>query len=100
VNGRLTFVYTTVGEAFQFGHHPIPTNPIDRAFAEKFASIAEDLLTKGKINARPREVGPDGLDGVFDGLGLLKEGKVSGEKLVYKSFQTGEQKLSFFNLDK
>ena len=88
VNDRSTLAYTTVGEAFSFGDTPIPAKPEDRAHAEKFIPIAEGLLNQGKLKVHPPKVGPNGLQGVMEGLKLLKEDKVSGEKLVYNVSET------------
>ncbi|KAJ5753986.1 uncharacterized protein N7511_008139 [Penicillium nucicola] len=88
VNDRATLAYTTLGEAFKFGSMSIPANLEDRAHAEKFAPIAESLLAQGKVKVHPPKVGPNGLVGVMDGLRLLKEDKVSGEKLVYNVSET------------
>ncbi|CDM32165.1 hypothetical protein DTO013E5_3622 [Penicillium roqueforti] len=88
VNDRYTLAYTTIGEAFSFGDTPIPAKPEDKAHAEKFIPIVEDLLAQGKIKAHPTKVGEHGLKGVIEGLKLLKEGKVSGEKLVYNVSET------------
>jgi NADPH:quinone reductase-like Zn-dependent oxidoreductase len=88
VNDRFTLAYTTVGEAFLFGDIPFPAIPENRAHAEKFIPIAESLLNQGKIKVHPPKVGPNGLQGVMEGLKLLKEDKVSGEKLVYNVSET------------
>ncbi|CAI7639260.1 unnamed protein product [Penicillium viridicatum] len=85
VNDRFTLGYTAIGEAFSFGDIPFPAKPEDKAFAEKFISIAETLLAQGKV-----KVGENGLKGVIEGLKLLKEDKVSGEKLVYNVSETPE----------
>lgn len=88
VNDRFTLGYTTLGEAFKFGDIPFPALPDHRAFAEKWISIAEVLLADKKIKVHPPKVGQDGLKGVIEGLKLLKEDKVSGEKLVYNVSET------------
>lgn len=88
VNSRVTLGYTAVGEAFKFGDIPFPAKPEDKAYAEKFVSIAESLLAQGKVKVHPPKVGKDGLKGVLEGLQLLKEDKVSGEKLVYNVSET------------
>lgn len=88
VNDRFTLAYTTVGEAFMFGDIPFPAIPENKAHAEKFIPIAESLLNQGKIKVHPPKVGPNGLQGVMEGLKLLKEDKVSGEKLVYNVSET------------
>jgi NADPH:quinone reductase-like Zn-dependent oxidoreductase len=88
VNDRFTLAYTTLGEEFLFGDIPFAAKPQDRAHAEKFIPIAEGLLNQGKIKVHRPKVGPNGLQGVLEGLKLLKEDKVSGEKLVYNVSET------------
>ncbi|KAJ6118232.1 hypothetical protein N7471_013699 [Penicillium samsonianum] len=88
VNNGFTLAYTALGEAFSFGNIPFPPKPEDRAYAEKFIAISESLLAQGKIKAHPSKVGKNGLKGVLEGLQLLKEDKVSGEKLVYNVAET------------
>lgn len=90
VNARSTLAYTTLGEAFSFGDTPIPAKPEDQAFAEKVFPIAESLLAQGKVKVHPPKVGEHGLKGVLEGLKLLREDKVSGEKLVYNVSETPE----------
>ncbi|KAL4962423.1 zinc-binding alcohol dehydrogenase family protein [Aspergillus stella-maris] len=88
VNDRWTLGYTCVGEAFDFGETHWPAKPEDKEFSEKFAVIAEKLLGEGKVKVHKPNVGKDGLKGVLEGLQLLKEDKVSGEKLVYNVADT------------
>lgn len=83
VNSRATLGYTATGEAFDFGATPIPARPQDKTAAEKFLTVAEPLLAKGKIKPHPLNVGTGGLNGVLGGLQRMREGQVSGEKLVY-----------------
>ncbi|KAL4940481.1 hypothetical protein BDV06DRAFT_196588 [Aspergillus oleicola] len=88
VNDRWTLGYTCVGEAFDFGKTHWPAKPEDKEFAEGFAVIVDKLLAEGKIKVHKPNVGEDGLKGVLEGLQLLKEDKVSGEKLVYNVADT------------
>lgn len=88
VNSRFTLGYTSMGEAFNFGDIPIPAKPEDKAFAEKWIAVAEGLLAQKKIKVHPPKVGANGLKGVLEGLELLKQDKVSGEKLVYNVSET------------
>lgn len=88
VNSRFTLGYTSVGEDFKFGDIPFPAKPEDKAYTEMFVPIAEDLLAQGKVKVHRPKVGKDGLKGVLEGLQLLKEDKVSGEKLVYNVSET------------
>ena len=77
--------YTIIGEdiSFRNGQH-IPAKQGDFDFGVKFCSIAEKLLAEGKIKAPKKEVRDGGLDAIFGGLDDLKEGRVSGTKIVYK----------------
>ncbi|KAF2193030.1 alcohol dehydrogenase class-3 [Zopfia rhizophila CBS 207.26] len=84
VTTKLTLAYSAIGEDFQFGQF-IPANPDDFGFAKSFWVTAEKLLGEGKIRAHKPSVneGGSGLCGVLTGLQFLREGKVSGKKLVY-----------------
>ncbi|KAJ5493341.1 Protein TOXD [Penicillium diatomitis] len=88
VNSRSTLGYTAMGEAFKFGNMDIPAKPEDLAHAKMFVPIAETLLAEGKVKVHPPKVGKDGLKGVIEGMKLMKEDKVSGEKLVYNVSET------------
>lgn len=88
VNDRWTLGYTAVGEYFEFGQTPFPAKPEDKEFAEKFVPIATKLLADGKVKVHKPKVSPGGLKGVLEGLELLKQDKVSGEKLVYNVADT------------
>lgn len=57
----------------------------DHSFAVGFSSIAEELFKLGKLHNHPvsRNAGGPGLDGVIEGLKILKEENVCGSKLVY-----------------
>ncbi|KAF2802229.1 enoyl reductase [Mytilinidion resinicola] len=56
----------------------------DYEFGVKFWKLSEGLLNSGKLKAHPAEVREGGLIGILQGLQDLKDGKVSGVKLVYK----------------
>ncbi|KAH8426388.1 zinc-binding alcohol dehydrogenase family protein [Aspergillus melleus] len=88
VNDRWTLGYTILGEAFKFGDIPFPAKPEDMEFAKKFWATAEQLLAQGKVKPHPLKVNPGGLRGVLDGMKAMQEGKVSGEKLVYRVAET------------
>lgn len=83
VETRNTLGYTVVGEAFDFGPNKIPAKPEDFEFGIKFWNLAEKLFAEGKVKVHTPEV-REGLENVFVGLSDLKEGRVSGKKLVYK----------------
>lgn len=83
VEHGLVFAYTIIGEAFDFGDKHFPPKPEDKEYWETFIPIAESLLGQGKIRVHRPRIGDNGLEGVLDGLELLKTGQISGEKLVY-----------------
>lgn len=85
-----TLAYSAVGEPMKFGAngHEIPGKPEDFEFAVMWMNLAEDLWKGGKLKAHTPKVGPHGLNGVMEGLDLLRKGRVSGEKLVYRIAET------------
>ncbi|KAJ6151246.1 Polyketide synthase enoylreductase [Penicillium chermesinum] len=83
-----TLGYTAMGEAFTKFGKDFPAKPEDAACIKEFIEMAEPLLAAGKVKVHPPKVGKGGLQGVLEGLKLLEEGKVSGEKLVYNIADT------------
>jgi NADPH:quinone reductase-like Zn-dependent oxidoreductase len=81
-----TLGYTVIGEYFRFSvaKKEYPPRPEDYEFGKMFWALSEKLLADGQIRAHPTQVGSGGLKGVFDGLQAMREGKVSGAKLVYR----------------
>ena len=49
-----------------------------------FATVAQPMVDGKKIKPQRVRLIPRGLKGVEEGWGLYREGKVSGEKLVYR----------------
>lgn len=85
VEAGYTLAYTAIGEAFEFrGGTRFEKKVEDYEFGKKVWGIAEGLLAEGKFRVPPLKVGKGGLEGVVEGLDQLRQGKVSGEKLVYK----------------
>jgi hypothetical protein len=84
VDNGMTLAYTMFGEPFDKGI-PTPAVPADFEYGVKFWELARELLAAGKIKPAKADVnrGGKGLDGVLVGLKELKDGKVSGAKLVY-----------------
>jgi len=76
-----TVAYTALGEFF---NDRFPASQVDYEFGVKFWKVAEGLLNSGKVKAHPPEVREGGLEAIRQGLRDLKDGKVSGVKLVYK----------------
>lgn len=85
VSGGFTMGYTVFGEAFSRHGREYPAKPEDREFGRAFWELSGDLLAKGKFKVARTSVnqGGEGLEGVLKGLDELREGKVSGTKLVY-----------------
>ena len=79
VKTTFTLGYTALGETY----HEWPASQTDYEFTSKFFKSAQDLINSGKIKTHPAEI-RGGLEGVPQGLQDLKDGKVSGVKLVYK----------------
>lgn len=88
VNHESTLMYTIFGEEFSFGAMKFPAVPEDFEYTKKFVGITEKLLAEGELKPHTAQVGKDGLEGVLKGLDDLKNGKVSGQKLVYRVSET------------
>ena len=92
---KTTIAYTAIGEELNMSpsgseQKPliIPAREEDARFMDMFVPVAEGLLKEGKIKTHPASVRPGGLAGVLEGLQEMREGKVSGEKLVYRVADT------------
>ena len=86
---QATLGYTITGEAFKFfGGMDVPAKPQDFEFGKSFWELATKLLASQQLTVHPAKVGSGGLQGVLKGLDELREGKVSGVKLVYKIDET------------
>jgi NADPH:quinone reductase-like Zn-dependent oxidoreductase len=83
VKSTNTIMYTMYGEEFQKGPNVTPASKDDYEFAKMWMGLTEKLVAAGKVKPHPKKVGTGGLEGVMDGMQQMKEGKVSGEKLVY-----------------
>lgn len=82
-----TLMYTIFGEPFKLGAE-MPAVKEDFDYAKKFLVMVEGLLKEGKLKAHKQRVGKDGLEGMLKGMEEMKNGKVSGEKLVYLVAET------------
>lgn len=81
-------VYGITGEEYIFEGKHWEAQPTYFEFAKKFFPLVEKLWGEGKWTEHPREVRPGGLPGVLDGMKDMKEGKISGYKLVYRVEET------------
>jgi len=90
VESKSTLAYSMLGEYFRMGEKgpEIPAKPEDYEFGKKFWELATTLLAEGKFKVHPPSVRKGGLKGVLEGLQEMREGKVSGEKLVYLISET------------
>lgn len=88
VKSRWVIAYSSLGEYFRYGPYEFPKVPEDLEFLTGFWDITEPLLAEGKLRPHRPKVAAGGLKGVLEGLKLLKEGNVSGEKLVYNVAET------------
>lgn len=59
-----------------------------KPFARKNFTLAEKWLESGELRGQRVTIVPGGLAGVEEGLDWMQEGKVSGEKLVYRIAET------------
>lgn len=66
----------------------VPARAKDFEFAKMWWGLCEGLLRDGKVVPHRARLEGRGLSGVLDGLQLLREGKISGEKLVYRVNET------------
>jgi NADPH:quinone reductase-like Zn-dependent oxidoreductase len=87
---ELIMGYTINGEPFKMGPEGDlnAARPEDFEFGAKFWTVAEELLAQGKLKPVKLTVGLGGLNGVLEGMQLMREGKVSGTKLVYRIADT------------
>jgi len=75
-------IYTALGREFTLGKH-FPPSQEDRAHMAQFLVKLPALVTAGAIKPNPVKVWPGGLAAIPEGLRYMKEGKHSGEKIVY-----------------
>lgn len=80
--------YDVSGEDYIFQHEKFEAKPDSLAWAVKYLPIVETLWKEGKWKAHPQRIGIGGLQGVLEGLQILRDGKYSGEKLVYRVDET------------
>lgn len=85
---QVTAAYTIVGEDMDMFGEPLTAVPEDFEFAKNFGTLSMELIASGNVTVHPVEVNKGGLEGVFDGLQRLREGRVHGKKLVYRIDET------------
>lgn len=80
--------YDMSGEEYIFEGDSCPAKPEALAFGRKWYRVAEQLWASGKWQNHRQKVGANGLLGVLDGMQMMRQGLVSGEKLVYRVDET------------
>ncbi|RVX68794.1 hypothetical protein B0A52_07680 [Exophiala mesophila] len=76
--------YLAAGERVKKGTAvDFPASKTDFDYVSEFMPIAESWLQQGILKPHPSLVG-NGLEQVIEGMDLMRHGKVSGKKLVYK----------------
>ncbi|KAM3537552.1 hypothetical protein ARSEF1564_009531 [Beauveria bassiana] len=85
VEAKFQLGYTAFGESFERGGHVFPAVPEDAAFAAAFWERSAKLLEEKQLQPIEETInrGGQGAEGVIVGLEDLRQGKVSGTKLVY-----------------
>jgi hypothetical protein len=88
VEKRFFLGYTFSGEEFLFEGSRFPPIPQDHQFVIMIMKMAEQLIREGRLKNHPLTLNPDGtgFESILTGLNCLREGKVSGRKLVYSVF--------------
>jgi len=78
-----TLIYTSLGRAFDLGQH-YPAAPEDRSHMTEFLKKVPGFVKSGGIKPNPVKLWEGGLESITDGLQYMREGKNSGEKIVYR----------------
>ena len=74
--------YSISGEQYEIEGKVWPAVPEDFELGKRFFGLIEKLLENGLIRNHPARVIDGGFSGILEGMRQMKEGKVSGEKLV------------------
>ncbi|RPD66610.1 GroES-like protein [Lentinus tigrinus ALCF2SS1-7] len=85
VEVKYTLLYTALGRAFELGPDArFPVSTEDVAQIVEFVKKIPELVQDGSVKPLSMKLWEGGLDAIPDGLQYMREGKVSGEKIVYK----------------
>ncbi|KAF2015280.1 putative zinc-binding oxidoreductase ToxD [Aaosphaeria arxii CBS 175.79] len=76
--------YSAAGKSYVLGGVRRPAQPDHYDFTKKWTEFAEKLRLEGKWKAHRQEVRDGGFEGILGGMQDMKDGKVSGVKLVYR----------------
>lgn len=75
--------YDMSGELYKYEGETYPAKLATFHFAQKWYTVAEKLWAEGKWKPHPQRVGERGLASAKNGMQEMREGQVSGQKLVY-----------------
>ncbi|PSN58726.1 NAD(P)-binding protein, partial [Corynespora cassiicola Philippines] len=84
VGYRYTLGYTATNETFEKLGTEYPASEDDYRFAVRFYKLSEKLLAEGKFKPHQQDIRKGPLEKVLDGVDELRQGKVSGKKIVYR----------------
>ena len=84
VDSEVSMAYDMLGNSWVYQGQVVDPNASNLAFSVKWCETVEALLQASQIQAHPYRVMADGLQGIPNGLQLLREGKVRASKLVYQ----------------
>lgn len=83
VRARLVMAFEILGEEVKLpGGYGKPADPAKRELAVRSFAIFQRLLNEGKLMPHPTQSVSGGLDGIIEGLQLLRSGNISGKKLT------------------
>ena len=85
----VTVIYTSLGRPFTL-YKPVAAAPEDRTHMAAFLKKVPDLVKSGAVKPNPVKLWDGGLDAVNDGLQYMRDGKNSGEKIVYRLWDGGK----------
>ncbi|KAF8865528.1 putative zinc-binding oxidoreductase ToxD [Acephala macrosclerotiorum] len=82
VQNMFLLAYTISGEEFEIEGEKWDAVPEDFELGKRFMSFSEKLLEEGVVKGHPVKMLEGGLGGILGGMEELKNGRVSGVKLV------------------
>lgn len=80
--------YSISGESYIFESDKYNAQPEFLAFGKQYLDVVEKLWEKGLFKVHPQWKRAAGLNGIIDGMQAMREGRVSGAKLVYRVSET------------
>ncbi|KZT71551.1 GroES-like protein [Daedalea quercina L-15889] len=84
VQKQFTLIYTSLGREVNLHGTIWAASPEDHAHMAEFLSKTPELVASGKVKPNPIKFWDGGLNAVSDGLQYMREGRNSGEKIVYR----------------